>query len=92
MTTFLYVPSLPRELARRSSGQLDVVLLWNEETGEVVVEVADHADGPSFQVAVPPERALDGFNHPYAYASPSTLRQIGVPAPEGRLHSMRIDH
>ena len=68
----------PRELAHRSSGSADVTLYWDAAHVEVIVELIDRAGGTSFQLVVPRERALDAFNHPYAYASacdaPSWLR------------------
>jgi len=57
-----------RELAQRSSNGIDVTLSWNPVDGSVVVTVDDSA-GASFELTVAPERALDAFNHPYAYAA-----------------------
>jgi len=58
-----------RELANRVSNGIEVTLFWGPSNGEVVVEVIDHASDHGFELAVPSERALDAFHHPYAYAS-----------------------
>ena len=39
-------------------------------TGDLVVAVDDIRTGESFTVDAPRDRALDVFNHPYAYATP----------------------
>jgi hypothetical protein len=57
------------ELAHRSSNDIEVVLFWGPARNQIVVEVLDHGSGVAFEVAVPPECALDAFHHPYAYAS-----------------------
>jgi hypothetical protein len=59
-----------RELAHRSSNGIDVRLFWSPADNSVTVAV-DDALGAAFELDVAPERALDAFNHPYAYA-PST--------------------
>ncbi len=56
-----------RELDRRSSGGVEVTLLWSERTGAVFVAVEDRRIGKGFQVAVDPADALHAFRHPYAY-------------------------
>jgi hypothetical protein len=57
------------ELAHRSSNGIDVALLWSKTTGRLVVSVADQRDGSTFTVDAPSEKALDVFNHPFAYAA-----------------------
>jgi hypothetical protein len=58
---------MTRELARRRSGGLEVVLSWSPITRRVFVDVEDDADGPVFRIVVDGADALDAFNHPYAY-------------------------
>jgi hypothetical protein len=58
-----------RELAARESDGINVVLLWNPRENALTVEVEDARIGDDFQFAVAPERALDAFYHPYAYAA-----------------------
>lgn len=77
-----------RELAERSSSGTRVRLLWREGTRKLWVEVRE-ADDRVLAIPVQPERALDAFNHPYAYAglpvsssrpSRSRLCERGLPA------------
>jgi len=62
------------ELAYRREGGIEVGLFWNSKTGKVTVSVGDLATGDRFELAIAPDRALDGFHHPYAYAASKTLR------------------
>jgi hypothetical protein len=56
-----------RELARRRSGGIDVVLSWSPATRRVFVDVEDEFHGAAFRLVVDGADALDAFNHPYAY-------------------------
>jgi hypothetical protein len=58
------------ELAHRSNNGLDVALLWSRSTGNLFVEVEDIRTGESFTLDAPRHRALDVYNHPFAYAAP----------------------
>jgi hypothetical protein len=58
------------ELAHRASNGLDVALLWSRQTGRLVVAVADTRTGETFTVDAPQDRALDVYNHPFAYVTP----------------------
>ena len=77
-----------RELDHRRGDGFDVKLLWSARSGKVYVAVEDARTDEAFRIAVDPDRALDAFNHPYAYgcgggdrrrAAPRTLR----PSPTG---------
>ena len=57
----------PHELARRTGDGLDVALLWRRSDGKLTVSVADRKTGDFFELLVPGDRALDAFNHPFAY-------------------------
>jgi hypothetical protein len=57
-----------RELSRRSNGDVDVRLYWDETTGQITVRVSDRREGTSFELSPRPEVALDAFHHPYSYA------------------------
>jgi hypothetical protein len=57
------------ELAARESDGIQVLLLWRPEDDAITVEVEDARIGDGFQIAVAPERALDAFYHPFAYAA-----------------------
>ena len=59
-------PRNRRELAHRSSSGVDVQLLWNPTTDSLVVDVRD-LRGPLFELTAPHEKALDVFDHPFAY-------------------------
>ena len=58
-----------RELAHRVSDGIKVTLLWAERTDDLTVAVADDKAGEYFEVPAPKDRAMDVFNHPYAYAA-----------------------
>jgi hypothetical protein len=58
-----------RELAARESEGISVRLLWHPREHAVTVSVEDARVGDCFQLAVAPERALDAFMHPFAYAA-----------------------
>jgi len=64
-------PATPQtcELAARGSDGLRVLLLWHPLENGLIVAVEDARDGDRFQLAVAPERALDAFYHPFAYAA-----------------------
>ncbi|MGN6166871.1 MAG: hypothetical protein ACTHQQ_01695 [Solirubrobacteraceae bacterium] len=63
------VAPVVRELDRRHSDGIDVRLLWNQTADQVVVAVFDAKTGDAFKLQAAPERALDVFHHPYAYAA-----------------------
>ena len=56
-----------RQLAQRRSANLEVTLLWNRRSRRVWISIYDLANDRQHSARVPPERALDAFNHPYAY-------------------------
>ena len=58
-----------RELARRDSGGLEVTLYWSADDNSTSVELWQHTPAETFAFAVPRERALDAFYHPFAYAA-----------------------
>jgi len=58
-----------RELAARESDGIHVLLLWHPRENAITVSVEDARVGDCFQLAVSPERALDAFHHPFAYAA-----------------------
>ena len=58
-----------RELAARESDGIHVLLLWDPSDNELTVSVEDSRVGDRFQLAVAPDRALDAFYHPFAYAA-----------------------
>ena len=59
-----------RELHSRISDGIHVRLLWRKDDDRVVVAVDGEKTGDSFVLDVHPgERAMDVFEHPYAYAA-----------------------
>jgi hypothetical protein len=58
-----------RELAERTSNGTVTRLLWLQGTRELWVEVREPEFGETIVIPAKPERALDAFHHPYAYAA-----------------------
>jgi hypothetical protein len=58
-----------RELAARESDGIQVLLLWHPGENALTVSVEDARVGDRLSLAVAPDRALDAFYHPYAYAA-----------------------
>ena len=58
-----------RELAERTSNGTLMRLLWLQGTRELWVEVYEPEFDLTIVIPATPERALETFNHPYAYAS-----------------------
>ena len=59
---------MTKELAHRANDGLDVTLLWRTDDDSVAVSVFDVKSEAAFELAVPREKALDAFYHPFAYA------------------------
>jgi hypothetical protein len=57
------------ELHHRSADGIEVSLLWSRGTNALTVAVEDSRSGITFQVLAPAEKALDVFEHPFAYAA-----------------------
>ena len=69
MTCIHTLPTV-RELAHRQADGIEVSLLWNSTDNALKVAVTDSRTGDSFQLAVDQrDRAIDVFEHPYAYAA-----------------------
>jgi hypothetical protein len=61
-----------RLLADRGTGGISVRLLWDDAAvagADIVIEYEDRSEGVSFEFRPPPDRALDAFYHPNAYAT-----------------------
>jgi hypothetical protein len=58
-----------QELAARESDGIQVLLLWHPDEDALTVTVEDTRVGDCFQLAVAPDRALEAFYHPFAYAA-----------------------
>jgi hypothetical protein len=57
------------ELHHRSADGIEVTLLWSRGTNALTVAVEDSRSGLSFELPAPQEKALDVFEHPFAYAT-----------------------
>jgi hypothetical protein len=57
------------ELHPRSADGIEVSLLWSRLTNALTVAVEDSRSGVSFELPAPAEKALDVFEHPFAYAA-----------------------
>ena len=62
-----------RELAERRSNGTLIRLLWVQGTRELWVEVREPEVDVAIVIRAEPERALEVFLHPYAYA-PESVR------------------
>ena len=56
------------ELDHRSADGIEVSLLWSELTNMLTVAVEDTRNGIAFEVPAPADKALEVFEHPFAYA------------------------
>jgi hypothetical protein len=70
----------PCELAARDSDGIHVLLLWHPDENALTVSVEDARVGDRFQLAVAPDRALDAFYHPFAYAARTQPELLDVAA------------
>jgi hypothetical protein len=68
-----------RELAERTSNGTRVRLLWRQGTRHLWVEVREPATDLALAIPIAPERALDAFHHPYAYAGAHSPRRSSEP-------------
>jgi hypothetical protein len=57
------------ELHHRSADGIEISLLWSRRTNALMVAVEDSRSGVSFELPAPAEKALDVFEHPFAYAA-----------------------
>ena len=58
-----------RELARRLSGGIEITLYWSAADNRTSIEVWQPESGETLAFAVPADRALDAFYHPFAHLS-----------------------
>ena len=64
-----------RELDHRATDGIEVRLLWNEDTKDVLVSVAER-EGLRFEFRVPPTDALDAFHHARHVLGVDLVRRI----------------
>ena len=58
-----------RELAERTSNGTLIRLYWQQGTRDLWVEVWDPEFDVTIAIPADPQRALEVFHHPYAYAA-----------------------
>jgi hypothetical protein len=66
---------MTRELAHRENDGLEVRLIWVQPTDEVLLSVLDTRHAQLHEAFVPPARALDAFQHPFAYLPEPTFQE-----------------
>jgi hypothetical protein len=59
-----------RELASRSSDDIEVTLWWDPRIDAVAVSIWDWKRDTHFELAADRHRALDVFYHPFSYTTP----------------------
>jgi hypothetical protein len=67
-----------RELAERTSNGTRIRLYWLQGTRELWVEVWEPELDVTMKIPADPERALDVFHHPYAYAAAHNSHPLGA--------------
>jgi hypothetical protein len=58
---------VPRELARRVTGGLEITLYWDAHDNTTSIEVQQKATAETISFPVAADRALDAFHHPFAH-------------------------
>ena len=57
-----------RELARRRTGSVEILLVWHPISNNVELRIHDTSQEEESGFRVPPGEAMEAFRHPYAYA------------------------
>jgi hypothetical protein len=73
-----------RELAERTSNGTLTRLFWLQGTRQLWVEVYDPELDETIVIPAEPDRALEAFHHPYAFATADGGRQAGAAQRSGR--------
>ena len=63
-----------RELAHRTSDEIEITLFWSKPSDQVTIAVLDTRSNEALEFDVDGSAALDAFNHPYAYAATHPIR------------------
>ena len=79
------ITKVPLELDRREADGITVSLLWRKEANITSIAVSDDRTGEDFELVVTPDRALDAFHHPFAYAAGMGL--LEQPAERESVHA-----
>lgn len=63
-----------RELGRRVNGGYEVALYWNADDDSTSIEIWQTTTNETMTFSVARDRALDAFEHPFAYLQTSRGR------------------
>ena len=61
------------ELARRVNAGLEITLFWDGCDNSTSIDIHHTSTDETISFRVPPGRALDAFNHPFAHLAPAAL-------------------
>jgi hypothetical protein len=75
-----------RELAERTSSGTLIRLYWLQGTRELWVEIWERELDVTIEIPADPERALEAFNHPYAYAAAHSVLPMDAEALAAHQH------
>ena len=75
MTTALPTDLLRRELAQRISGGIEITLYWNPLDNTTSIQVHQTSTEETITLAVPIDRALEAFYHPFAHLAEQCVGQ-----------------
>jgi hypothetical protein len=67
MSTTGFSEKARRELARRVSGGLEIALFWDRSDNSTSIDLHHEDVDETISFRVPPDSALDAFNHPFAH-------------------------
>ena len=68
------------ELAQRQNDGIEVTLLWSRDDDSVAVHVRHLRTGKTAELTVEPDRALEAYYHPFAYAPRRRLQLVRAAA------------
>jgi hypothetical protein len=60
--------TVTRELDHRKSDGIEVALVWNPRTDQVLISMVDERRGGTLEFEVAARDALEAFHHPFAFA------------------------
>ena len=66
------------ELAFRVNSGFEITLYWNAHDGSTTIHIYHSATSETIVLAVPADRALDAFYHPFAHLARSAGDEVWV--------------
>jgi hypothetical protein len=73
------------ELDYRRGADIEVSLLWDRSTDQLIVTVRDNRTGELREIPVASDQALQAFRHPYAYAASLAINESSAAAAKPRI-------